>query len=322
MAGKHFSSGATGKESWKSSENQKFDETIPLVKTTKSAGSLIGSGKELRRTLGYRHAFGFIVGILFGSGIFISPGLIAKETSSMGMAIIVWIIAGIPCLFGALCFCELTCMYGKIGGQYIYIYEAYGKPVSFMFVWVVMLVIMPADVALLSTAIGNHVARPLFDDDSSSGFWLSKAIGILVLIITTVIHCVNTSFIGKMQIWFAVIQTVSAASLVVLGVWQVCVGHTQNYAVMFNNTSTFEIGSFGIAVYNGMWGYEGWGSISSISEELKNLKRNLWLSILTGIPFVMFCYVLVNLAFVSVLTQGEMANSPTVATAFVEKIFG
>ena len=71
-----------------------------------------------------------------------------------------------------------------------------------------------------------------------------------------------------------------------------------------------------------MWGYEGWGSISSISEELKNLKRNLWLSILTGIPFVMFCYVLVNLAFVSVLTQGEMANSPTVATALVEKIFG
>ncbi len=93
------------KESWNSGESQKFDESIPLVKSVEvSNGSLIRHGKELHRSLGFSHAFVFIVGILFGSGIFISPGLIAKETSSMGMAIMVWIISGIPCLLVALCF--------------------------------------------------------------------------------------------------------------------------------------------------------------------------------------------------------------------------
>ncbi len=294
MAANHHDTRSTIKESWKNGETQTFDESIPLVKAEKiSKNSFIDSGKELRRSLGFWHAFVFIVGILFGSGIFISPGLIAKETSSMGMAIVVWIISGIPCLFGALCFCELTCMYGKTGGQYIFIYEAYGRLTAFMFMWVTMLVIIPVNMVVLSTAIGDHVAQPIFSHNSSSEFWLSKAIGILSMIIITIVNCMNASLIGKMQIWFTVTQTVSVIFLVILGIWQVCIGKTENYAVMFKNTSNFEIGSFGLAIYNGMWGYEGWGSISSVSEELKDLKKNLWLSIVTAIPFVMFCYVLV-----------------------------
>ncbi len=308
--------------------SQNFGESIPLVQSLTvsessfKAPSISKSGKELQRSLGFSHAFVFIVGILFGSGIFISPGLVANQTSNMGMAIAVWMISGIPCLFGALCYCELSCMYGKTGGQYIYLHEAYGKVVGFVCVWTQMMVITPVGMAVLSMAIGDHIIQPFYDINSSTGIWLTKMVAIIAVTISTVINCASTTFIGRLQIWFTVVQTLSVVFLVILGVWQVAIGNTANYVTMFDNSSNFEIGSFGLALYNGLWGYEGWGLTVAVSEELKDLERNLWLSIVTGIPFVIFCYVLVNLALMSVLTRGQMASSETVATTFVEKILG
>ncbi len=238
------------------------------------------------------------------------------------MAVIVWVLAGLPCLFGALCFCELACMYGKTGGLYIYLHEAYGNVVSFVCVWAQMMVITPLGLGVTALAVGNHIVAPFYDIESSSGMWLTKMVAVLTILLSTAINCVSTSFVGRSAIFFTIIQTVSVCLLVVLGMWQVAIGNTANYVTMFNNTDDFEIGSFGIALYNGLWGYEGWGKVAVVSEELENLDRDLWLSIVTGMPFVFLCYVLVNLAFMAALTRDEIANSSTVATTFVESILG
>ncbi|XP_065071801.1 LOW QUALITY PROTEIN: b(0,+)-type amino acid transporter 1-like [Rhopilema esculentum] len=98
--------------------------------------------------------------------------------------------------------------------------------------------------------------------------------------------------------------------------------HTQNYVSIFDNSSKFELCSFGIAFYNGLWAYDGWGLICTITEELKNPKRDLRLAILFGVGFVILCYLLINLALLAVLTHREIASSLSVLTLFVKKILG
>ena len=281
------------------------------------------NGVTLRKSLGSVQAFAYIVGILFGGGLFISPSLVARETSNMGMALVVWVISSIPCLFGALCFCELATMLRKTGGEYIFVKEAFGNVPAFVTVWAHTFIIFPAGQAILAITIGEYLLAPFYNIESTTGIWITKSIAIFCMFIVVMISLVSTSFISRTQIFFTVVQTTAVLFLVALGLWKVSTGHTSNYNHMFANTTRdFNFGSFSIALYDSLLAYDGWGLISCITEELYNLERDLWLSIVTGIPFVMFCYVLVNLALLSALTRGEIASSETVAATFVEKIFG
>eukprot|EP00112_Aurelia_sp_Birch-Aquarium-sp1_P011473 Seg2412.3 transcript_id=Seg2412.3/GoldUCD/mRNA.D3Y31 product="Glycoprotein-associated_amino acid transporter b0,+AT1" protein_id=Seg2412.3/GoldUCD/D3Y31 len=281
------------------------------------------SGKRLRKSLSYIHAFAYIVGQLFGSGIFISPSLVARETSNMGMAIVVWVVSAIPCLFGALCFCELAIMLQKTGGEYVFIKEAFGNVAAFVTAWTQTFVIHPSGKAVLAVTVSEHIISPFYDIQSTYGPWVTKVVAICVVLIVFIINCVSTSFVTKTQLFFTMCQTIAVIVLAALGLWKVSTGHTSNYYHMFaNTTADFDFGSFGLALYNGLWAYDGWGLIANITEELHNVQRDLWLSIVTGIPFAMLCYVLINLALMSVLSRDEIARSETVATTFVGKIFG
>ena len=281
------------------------------------------NGAKLRKSLGCVQAFAYIVGILFGGGLFISPSLVARETSNMGMALVVWVISAMPCLFGALCFCELATMLRKTGGEYIFIKEAFGNVPAFVTVWAQTIIIFPAGQAILAITIGEYLLAPFYDIESTTGLWITKSIAIFSMLIAVTINLVSTSFVSRTQMFFTVVKTTAVLFLVVLGLWKVSTGHTSNYNHMFANTARdFNFGSFSIALYDSLLAYDGWGLISCITEELHNLERDLWLSIVTGISFVMFCYVLVNLALMSALTRDEIATSATVATIFVQKIFG
>ena len=290
---------------------------LPLPTTGNS------NGAKLRKSLGCVQAFAYIVGILFGGGLFISPSLVARETSNMGMALVVWVISSIPCLLGALCFCELATMLRKTGGEYIFIKEAFGNVPAFVTVWAQTFIVFPAGKAILAITIGEYLLAPFYNIESTTGLWVTKGIAIFSMLFVVMINIVSTSFVSRTQMFFTVVQTTAVLFLVVLGLWKVSTGHTSNYNHMFaKTTKDFNFGSFSIALYDSLLAYDGWGLISCITEELHNLERDLWLSIVTGIPFVMFCYVLVNLVLISALTRDEIASSATVATTFVQKIFG
>ena len=82
-----------------------------------SINSVKPKEKELAISLGFWPSFAYVVGILFGSGMYISPSLVARETNNMAIALVVWIVSGIIPILGALCFCELACAIGKTGGE-------------------------------------------------------------------------------------------------------------------------------------------------------------------------------------------------------------
>ena len=277
---------------------------------------------ELQRSLRYPHAVAYVVGLIFGSGIFISPGLVAKQTNNMGIALLLWIISGTICTFGALCLCELASALKKTGGIYIFIKEAYGNLAGFCIMWAQTFIIYPAAMAISAVTFGVYCVTPFYDAREFTGIWLVKVVAIFCLFVSLIINSVRISFVAKTQVFFTVVQVLALVFFMVVGLWKAATENTKNYESMFKMETEFEAANLGLAFFNCLWAFDAWDLICNMTEETVNPEKTLRLAILTGIPFVMLCYVLLNLAFMTVLTHTEIGESIMVATKFVEKSLG
>ena len=304
----------------------KDDESteVSALITSSSLQAEDKDGRTLRKSLGYSQLFAYIVGILIGSGVYISPGLVAKYSNNMGMALAIWIASGLISLFGALCLCELAVALKKIGGYYIFIKEIYGDFAAFFIMWADVIIIEPAGFGVVAIAIGEHIVGAFADINSTNGIWMVKGIAVLCLFISFLINITSTSFTSKTQTFFTSLQILSILFLISVGVWKVASGGTQNYERMFSSTNSGRINfkDLGVAFYSAMWAYDGWGTVSAVTEEVRNRDKDLWLANVTGISFVIVCYVLVNLAFMSALSHHEMGQSTIVAMTFIERSLG
>ena len=304
-------------------EKCRENEKTALI-TSSSLPAEDKDGKTLRKSLGCSQLFAYIVGILIGSGVYISPGLVAKYSNNMGTALAIWIASGLISLFGALCLCELAVALKKTGGYYIFIKEIYGDFAGFFILWAHVIMIGPAGLGVVAIAIGEHIVGSFADINSTNGIWMVKGIAVICLFISFLININSTSFTSKTQKFFTSLQILNMVFFISVGIWKVVTGGTQNYVTMFSNSNnermSFKV--LGVAFYCSLWSYDGWGLASTATEEVKNREKDLWLAIITGIPFVIACYVLVNLAFMSVLSHHEMGQSTIVAITFIEKSLG
>ena len=259
---------------------------------------------------------------MLGAGVYICPGLVAKNSNNMGEALILWILSGLVSLFGSLCFCELAISVKKTGSFYIYVKEAYGDKAGFLAMWTLIIILDPAALAVVSVAIGEHIVGTFTDIGSPNGIWMIKGVAVFCLLFSSSINLVSTSFINKTQEFFSSLQIIVIVLFICVGVWKVSTGETQNYSSIFAANRSMDVKSLGVAFYSALWAYDGWGNLPSVTEELTNIQRDLWLAIVTGVPLVIMCYVLMNLAYISVLPFPEIASSPIVASNFIKKTLG
>ena len=280
--------------------------------------------QQLKKSLGSFDVFAFVVSSIIGSGIYVSPVLVARYTNNMGTSLILWIIAGIICLLGALSFCELAIALKKTGSQYIFIKETFGSLAGFCTVWAQTLIIKPSGLSLMSIIISEHIVGMFVDISGEQGKWMVKALALACMLLSCVINCVSTSFTAKTQIVFCTVQLLSMALFVCIGIWKVANGGTQNYKTMFtsNSSKTLDYNSLSLAFISTLYSYEGWGSTVSVNEELRDVNRQLKLGITTGMTCIIICFILLNLAFISTLTHQEIGHSATIATTFIEKSIG
>ncbi|PIK53103.1 putative cystine/glutamate transporter [Apostichopus japonicus] len=111
----------------------------------------------LRRIIGIVPCIGFIIGIVIGTGIFVSPkGILRGVNGSVGLAFIIWIVCAVLSLFGGLCYTELAAMFSKSGGEFTYIKEAFGPTLAYLRVWTVLMILSPADMAIQSLTVATY----------------------------------------------------------------------------------------------------------------------------------------------------------------------
>ncbi|KAK2553180.1 b0 [Acropora cervicornis] len=304
-----------------SKENGKAEDNTPekLGNAENSKSGFVG----LERKLGLVSGICLIIGTMIGSGIFASPRFVMENSGSVGLTLIVWSLCGVLAMFGALSYAELGTMIPLSGAEYAYLLEAFGALPAFLYSWTSVIVLKPSQVAIICLAFGAYVIEPIFAGcgDRADLQPIVKLLAALAIGIILFVNCASVKWASRMQIVFTVFKMVAIVMLIITGIVRLGQGFTESFENSFSGT-TNRIGIIGFAFYNGLWAYDGWNNLNYVTEELKNPRRDLPWSIMIGIPLVTVCYVLVNIAYLTVLSPAEILTSSAVAVTLADRLYG
>uniref|UniRef100_A0A3Q3J0N6 b(0,+)-type amino acid transporter 1 n=1 Tax=Monopterus albus TaxID=43700 RepID=A0A3Q3J0N6_MONAL len=259
-----------------------------------------------------------IVGTMIGSGIFISPKAVLLYSGAVGPCLLVWTACGVLATLGALCYTELGTMITKSGGEYSYLMEAFGPIVAYLYSWTTVMVLKPSSFAIITLSFAEYAATPFYPG-CTPPFFVTKCLAAAAIFSIVTINCLSVKLANYVQNIFTAAKLFIIVIIVGAGIVLLAQGKTDNLSNAFDGPST-SFGAIGLAFYNGLWAYDGWNQLNFITEELKDPFRNLPLAIIIGIPLVSVCYVLVNIAYFTVMTSTELLLSPAVAVTFGDRV--
>jgi APA family basic amino acid/polyamine antiporter len=259
-----------------------------------------------------------VIGSVIGSGIFLTSGIIAQSLPSPGWILFVWFFGALLSLFGGLTFAELGAMIPEAGGQYAYLREAYGPLAGFIYGWTSFLIIQTGGIAALAVGFAEYCAYfiPAFSLSNylidMGGLTVStgQLLAVVSICILTLVNYFGIRSGSVVQNFFTILKLTAIAILVIAGLYMVL---TSGESKIFESSSTIPKGStlltaIGISLIAVLWTFDGWYSVNSVASEIKNVKRNLPLSLFIGISTIGIIYFFVNLFYVSTLPMSEMAG--------------
>ncbi|EAT46282.1 AAEL002525-PA [Aedes aegypti] len=302
-------------------------ESLPPIENGATAGSGTidgGGGNErvkMKKELGLLEGVAIILGIIFGSGIFISPKGVLQEVGAVGTSLVIWVTCGLLSMIGALCYAELGTAIPKSGGDYAYIYEAYGPLPAFLYLWDATVIFVPSTNAIMGLTFASYVFQPLFAAGCSVptiGLQLFAAVTICLL---TYINAYDVRVTTKMQNVFMFTKIGALVLVIIVGVVWMSLGGTENFENAFENTET-DPGKLAVAFYSGIFSYAGWNYLNFMTEELRDPYKNLPRAIYISLPLVTGIYVLANMAYVAVLSPQQILSSDAIAVTFAQKAMG
>ncbi len=251
------------------------------------------------------------VGACIGSGIFISPSDVASQLSTGTQLLLVWGIGGVVALTGALTFGELASRHPGTGGVYVYLREAYGDVVAFLYGWSILTVITSGAIAALCLAFARYATRLV-----GWGPEMQIPLALAALLVVTVVNIAGV----KYSAWFSSGMTI----LKIIGIGIVVVvcfalGHSFTAHLRDMRPEVTSI-SFGVALIGVLWSYGGWHHASYVGGEVHNARKVMPKALLAGALIVTVVYMLVNAAYLSVLPMSAIAASPAVAAEALSSI--
>ncbi|VEN59340.1 unnamed protein product [Callosobruchus maculatus] len=278
------------------------------------------SGVKMKKELSMLDGVAIIVGVIIGSGIFVSPKGVLMFSGSVGQAIIVWVMSGVLSMIGALCYAELGTMIPKSGGDYAYIMEAFGPLPAFLYLWVALFILVPTGNAITAITFAQYILQPVWGD-CPAPYEAVRLLAAATTCILTVINCYNVKWVTRVQDIFTATKIFALLIIVAAGVYYLCTGHVQNFRNPMEGTR-WQPGYIALSFYSGLFSYSGWNYLNYVTEELKDPYRNLPRAICISMPVVTLVYVITNIAYFVVLSQEDILSSEAVAVTFSRKMLG
>lgn len=291
--------------------------------------------QNLERELNLFDSAMIMMGIVIGSGIFLTTGIMARSIPSPGLILLAWLVGGLLTLAGALTYGELGAALPEAGGQYVYLREAFGSLVAFLFGWVLFLVYMTGGIAALVLAFSEYagsflpVLSPqhvilnlnkghLLHYSLSSG----QLLGVALIIFLTLVNFRGLIFGKTLQNFLTVIKIGVIAALVILGI-SLGKGHGFSFNWHPPELSLPQLLSgFGVALIAVTWAFDGWNNVNFVAGEIKNPGRTLPLALVLGTLGVTLLYLLVNIFYFYALPLPETVGVVRIAEKAVTALFG
>lgn len=292
-----------------------------------------GQQPSLIRGLGLLDSVLLLVSGIIGSSIFLTAKDIATPLPQPILFFGVWVVGAVVSLFGCVAFAELGSMFPDSGGQYVYLREAYGDLIAFLYGWMLFAVANGGTIAALSVASAAYVGEvfPVLSQQhvvfSFFGIALTRAhlFGLLLIAILTYVNVVGLR-------WGALLQNVSTwtkflamAAFVVLGVaigkgdWSHFSSHGASLTIGLGPAQL--ISALGVGLIAVFWAYDGWVYITWVAGEVKEPRRNVPRAMMLGILAVAAIYLAMNVAYVYALPLHEIAQHETIAHASAAALF-
>lgn len=293
-------------------------------------GGLGGASLEKHKTLTYMNGLGLVVGLIIGSGIFSSPSQVNTNVGSPGAALIVWVIAGVLAWTGAASYAELGASIPLNGGPQAYLSKILGELSGFLFTWVAVLVLKPGSAAIISIIMGEYLVRAAIGAEAETiNPWIMKIVALVGLFVVTFINALSTRLGTRLNDMLMFLKFFALIGVTVVGIVVALTGFSVTGTAntewkahsWFEGTST-DGSKWAVAIYAGLWAFDGWDNTNYVVGEFRNPGRDLPRVIHTAMPLVIASYLLANVAYFFVLPTKVINSTNTVAVAFGGKVFG
>ncbi|KAL2180608.1 amino acid/polyamine transporter I [Thermothelomyces heterothallicus CBS 202.75] len=321
------------------------------------SGGVAAAG-SFARNLGAIEAFGIVVSIVIGSGVFTSPGSIDTNVPSPGVALLVWLVGGVLAWTGASTMAELGTAIPGEGGVQPYLKYIYGDVFGFLAAWTWVVAVMPATLAILSIVFVESIYSAA-GVTGEGGKIKHKLLSIVVLACIGVANSISTKASTRLNNFFVVTKFITIAALVLAGIVVVILqlanpksqvgggdwvkkpwfGYRDSVNPDGSVTHWDDLGQWDLfghlsaALYAALWAYSGWDKESFfsfhfllcaiyVSAELSAPARQLPLAINTSLPSIILCFLTANAAYYTLLPWRVVSTTDSVAVTAITRLLG
>ena len=272
----------------------------------------------LQRRFGLRSTIAAVAGEMIAVGIFLTPAGMAKSLGSPLWLLLVWIVVGAMTLSGALCFGELAGRFPRTGGIYVYLQEAYGRRIAFLYGWMCLLVLDPGISAALATGIAGYAAYifhwpPL----------MIKGAAVALIAALCGLNIVSIRLSAGFMRWLTWLKF-GVLGLLVFWAVALRLGSWSNFVpfVAPHSGSLPLAQGLAVAMIGAFFSYGGWWDVSKIAGEIRDPGRTLPRAMLWGVLAVTAVYIFISTVFLYLVPLEKVTSGETFVAQAGAVLFG
>ena len=270
---------------------------------------------QLPRRLGFWATTAIVVGTIIGSGIFRVPAGVATDVGSVAGVATVWVLGGVIALCGALTLAELAAAFPRSGGVYVYLREAYGPPLAFLFGWT-MLFLAPAGIAGVALVFAEYFVTLVRIPPAGI-----RPVAALTVIVVSAAAYRSVRGVGALTSAASAAKVGAIAALVVAA-FLFGDGAAGSFGRGAPAAADTHWGGVGLALVAALWAYNGFHDMVSVAGEVREPGRVLPRALLAGMAVVIVVYLAANAAYLYVLPYAALRTSPIVASDTMVRVLG
>ena len=273
-----------------------------------------------------------LTGGIIGAGVFLTARDIAAVLHTPALFIGVWVIGGAITMLGCLAFAELGAMYPQAGGPYLYLREAYGDFIAFLYGWMVFTVYNTGGIAALAVGFGAYFAAavpglrdtaPLIAVGSYTLSW-AQLLGVICIVALTAVNVYGLRRGAIVQDISSWMKFAAIGIFLLLGIFS-SKGSWSHFSSAAYVPQSLDLRTLapalGVALIAVFWGYDSWIYIGWVAGEVKHPQRNIPRSLIISILVVAAVYLLMNVLYVYAMPISEITQHETIARAAAERLF-